>query len=351
MKRVPLLVMITDSHLKRGNEEQIIEIFRQAIEKAKRHGFNVVYHIGDWFDSRKYQALSTLKATVIILDMFEAAGMTLRVIPGNHDKPDYESEDSYLDVFTKYPALELITTYKGFHYGEHIVHLIPFFDEKTTYSKYLGPALEGLGKGKNILLTHIAVDGVRNNDGSEMEGVVSEKTISEAFDLTCIGHYHDLQELADGKIVYIGSTHQHNFGEDDLKGMTILYNDLTMEQEKFDTVEYKAVTIDLNTAIDSDIEETIEKYKDSKDHIRIKFSGAPEKTSSVDKNKFKKIGIDVKVKADVVDVDLSYTDVQDFKKFNPNTIIEEWDKFVINKEVDEDLATSGRERLVNILIK
>ena len=66
----PLIGMVTDSHLKKGNEAQIIEIFRQAITKIKELGLSVLYFVGDWFDSRKYQGLSTLKATAIIFKMF-----------------------------------------------------------------------------------------------------------------------------------------------------------------------------------------------------------------------------------------------------------------------------------------
>lgn len=349
--RKPLLVMITDTHLKRGNEAQIIEIFRQAKDKAIKLGLKHVYFVGDWFDSRKYQHLSTLRATIEILEMYEEAGITLRAIPGNHDKPDYKAEGSYLDVFKKYSALDLITSHDVFNEDGIWVHMIPFFDEKDSYSTYLESAVKAAtdsDEHKHILLTHVAVNGVKNNDGSEMEEVVGPRQFTNHFDKTFIGHYHDYQELADGDIIYIGSTHQHNFGEDEFKGMTVLYDDLSIEQFRFETKQYKMVKIDLNTVPMKEVEDLIEKYEDAEDNVRFKFSGVAEKLKSIDKNKFKRKGIDVKVKEDAVDVDLSYVELVDFKGFDSSSIIEEWDDFTERKDVEKDMSDRGRKRLTDL---
>lgn len=343
--------MLTDSHLKKGNESQIVEIFRQAIEKIKSLKLDVLYFVGDWFDSRKYQGLSTLKATAIIFKMFADEGVKLRIIPGNHDKPDYHSEDSYLDIFEHYPNIYIVRDHEYFEEGDVRVHMIPFFDEKESYAQYLDIAYESLSDVCNILLTHVAVNGVKNNDGSEMEDVVGLNQFTDHFDFTFIGHYHDYQELANGSIVYIGSSHQHNFGEDDLKGLTVMNEDTSIDQFKFDTKEFKMIQIDLNTVPFEKVEELSKKYEKSEDNVRFKFTGAKEKLEAIDKSKLKRLGIDVKVKADDVDIDLSYAELIDFKGFDSTSIIEEWDDFAERKQVCEKMHTDGKERLVNLLIK
>ena len=352
-----MLGMLTDTHLAKGNEEQVVDIIKQSIDNVFEKGLDRLYFLGDWFDSRKYQSYSTLKATIQILNYAEEKGICIYAIPGNHDKPNYESEESYLDVFEKYPSLILIRDYECFAHedseGRSVgVHMIPFFDEKTTYSRYLEMALDQCGEyDKNILLTHIAVNGVRNNDGSKMEDVVSPKLISRSFDLTCIGHYHDYQELEDGSIVYIGASHQHNFGEDKRKGVTFIQKDLSLTQERLNTKEFNLIKVDLSTHTEEEVKEISDKYKDSKDNVRIKFTGTKEALAAIDKKKYSKLGIGVVKEADEVDVDISYADVVDFKAFNPNTIIEEWGEFAKKKGISDEHAEKGLERLTRILIK
>ena len=346
----PLLIVGTDTHLKNGNESQIIDIFKQMLDEAIKLGLSEVYFDGDWFDSRKYQSLSTLRATITILDMYEEAGVLLKAIPGNHDKPNYEAEDSYLDVFGRYKSLDLTTTTSYSDYGDVRIHMIPFFDEKTSFQKYLEESIKNIDNSKkNVLMTHVAVDGVRNNDGSEMEGVVGLSQFTDHFDLVLIGHYHDCQELADGKIIYIGSTHQHNFGENSAKGVTVLYDDLSIEQIQLKTKTFNAIQIDLNTVPEEEVKQLIEKYSNHDDNIRFKFTGTEEKLKAVDKSKFKKLGIDVKCSADAMDVDLSYTELIDFKGFDVATIIEEWKEFSGRKGVDEKMSAEGLERLKEVL--
>jgi DNA repair protein SbcD/Mre11 len=346
----PIIGVITDTHLSLKNEDQIKDIFKQAIAKVKSKGFKELYHSGDHFDNRKYQTQSTLKTSKEIFRMFEEEGVELRIIPGNHDKANYESEDSYLDVFDRYPSIKVIKTQGYFDHGNIRVHMIPFFKESTMYSSYLSESIKNIDKSKkNVLITHVAIDGVKNNDGSVMENVVGVSSVIDNYDLTLIGHYHDYSELANGKIVYIGSTHQHNFGENKRKGITFLYDDLSMTQEAFVTKQFNTVNIDLNTIPAKELNVLMEEYGNNEDMVRFKFNGPKEKLKGIDKSKFDKLGIDIKVSVDEVDVDVSYADVVDFKGFDDTSIIIEWSDFAKKKELSEDIVNNGKERLVRVL--
>jgi len=337
----PQLIAITDTHLNPKNIDLVIEIFRQAIATVLRLKLNVLYHIGDAFDSRKYQPLDTLAAFYDILDMLEGAGITLRCIPGNHDKPDYFRTRSYLDIYRKHKALDLVRDYKRFPEGDFMIHMIPFFDEKEVYPHYLGkvnlsPALT------NILFTHIAVNGVKNNDGSEIEDTLAINKFKD-FEKVLVGHYHNKQEV--GNVIYIGSAFQKDYGEDDDKGVTILYKDGSLEQIKLVFPKFETVKINLNTITNEELDKKFKEHKDSEDNIRFKFSGTKEKLAALDRPKYAKVGIDIKTEQDDPTVDIDYAELIDFTGFDKSKILDEWDDFQEKHSIEEEISVEGKSRL------
>lgn len=341
MKKTPLFILITDTHLNHKNIELVIDIFRQAIEQAVKYGFKVIYHAGDLFDSRKHQTLATLKAFAKILMMFEEVGITLRAIPGNHDKPDYLSASSYLDVYEKYSSLELVREWACFPEGDYYIHMIPFFDEKEAYMDYLKAAVFVQG-WKHMLVTHIAVDGVKNNDGSEIENTFDKKGFKK-FEKVLVGHYHNKQEV--GNVVYVGSAFQKDYGEDDDKGMSLIYDDGSIERIELDFPRFKTVKIDLNVVTPEDLEKTFKSHKNSEDNVRFKFSGTKEKLVALDRPKYVKAGIDVKTEQDDPEVDLDYAELAHFTGFDKTKIKEEWEEFSEKHDICEAMSAEGKERL------
>lgn len=342
MKKRPLILIITDTHLSNKNVEQVIDIFRQAIAQAQKLGLKVIYHAGDIFDSRKHQTLATLSAFALILQMFEDAGMILRAIPGNHDKPDYFSPNSYLDVYQKYSSLELVREYNRFPHGDVMVHMIPFFDEKESYPFYLKKAEISKAMNLNILITHVAVDGVKNNDGSEIEETLSTSKFKN-FDKVIVGHYHNKQEV--GNVVYCGSAYQKDFGEDEDKGVTVMYEDGSLEQIKLDFPRFETVKIDLNVVTPQELEKALKTHGGSEDNIRFKFSGTKEKLAALDRSKYAKAGIDVKTEQDDPEIDLDYAELAEFSGFDKGKILDEWDEFSEKHKIEETIVGEGKQRL------
>lgn len=342
----PLLILITDTHLNHKNIDLVISIFRQTIDHGKIRGLKTIYHAGDIFDSRKHQTLSTLKAFALILQMFEDEGMTLRAIPGNHDKPDYFSPNSYLDVYQKYSSLDLIREGDYFLEGDWIIHMIPFFDEKESYPFYLKKYIEQnkpSPKQKNLLITHIAVDGVKNNDGSEIEETFDIKIFKDLFDKVIVGHYHNKQTV--GNITYCGSAYQKDFGEDEKKGMTIMYSNGELEQVELSAPKFETVKIDLNKITPEELDKKLKLYQNTPDNVRFKFSGTKEKLTSLNREKFKKAGIDIKTEQDDPEIDLDYATLIDFTGFDKKKIIIEWNEFTEKHKIDKQIINKGKEQL------
>lgn len=74
---------------------------------------------------------------------------------------------------------------------------------------------------QNILYIHEGINGALSQP-SDKE---LPAKIFEPFDKILVGHYHNRTKIKNTNIEYIGSSRQHNFGEDEEKGYTILYSD------------------------------------------------------------------------------------------------------------------------------
>lgn len=353
MKR-PLLFIITDIHLSENTYQQVEEVVYESFTQAISRGFNAIDIIGDIFDSRKSQSLTVLESWERILDRAYEIGLTLRVIPGNHDKPNYNSERSYLDIFKKHPAQDLYRVPTVLATGENVeLYYLPFFDEKKTLPKYLEDIVLAAtpskkSRFKRVLLTHIAIDGVMNNDGSKIEGSVSKSDL-KVFDKIFVGHYHNEQKF--DNVHYIGSLMPKNFGEDNNKGATVVYNDLSTERVELGFKKYVTEKIDLNSMTQKEIEKVVEKHSDSKDNVRFKFQGTREKLDSIKKvkSKFEEKGIDTKFEEFDPEINLDYTTITEFSGFEKETIIEEWNEFSTLNEIDDTTKESGLELLTETL--
>lgn len=345
----PLMLLMTDDHLADVSAELSISIHRQARAKAKELGFDVIHHTGDIIDSRKSQSWTVLKTMITILREYEEDDIKLRIIPGNHSKPDYDSEESFLDVFERYPAMELIRDYGRFLLkNDTVVHMVPFFDEHTTYPHYLKRAVEGIAESaQNVLLTHVGVNGVRRNDGSDVENGL-KSNVFNLFDIVFIGHFHDYQEV--GNCVYYGATHQHNFGEGEDKGLTVVYEDLTFEQFPLDVPKYITHKIDVNKVTDEELEEAID--LDSKyDYHKVKFTGTKDKLASIETKikSLKRGGVKVESVSNDPVVDVSYEELVTFKGFDRESILEEWESFCDKREFDPEIRKEMAEQLKNTI--
>lgn len=345
----PLLFIVTDIHLTGENSVETEDLMMQAFCEASALGFDHIYVSGDVFDSRKAQTLKALESWLNILNKALELGITLRTIPGNHDKPSYKSERSYLDIYSMHPSMDLTRDHRTYRAGDFVIHMIPFFDERDVYPEYLSKSLSSLGENpdsRHILITHIAVDGVKNNDGSEIQDTLSPKSFSN-FERVFVGHYHDYQEV--GNVVYVGAVRQKNFGENKTKGFTVVYDDGSWNQIKSYFKEYETVKINLNTITETELKKLMDEYKDPKDNIRFKMSGTKEKLKSIDKSRFEEIGIDIKCEQDDPEVIIDYLELADFEGFDSTSIKLEWEDFSEKNEIVDDIRKSGKLLLEKVL--
>ena len=338
-------IVLTDTHLNQNNIDQNKDVYIQAINLAKKHNLNKVLHAGDIFDARKGQTDSLLKTFEEILDLFHENGITLVAIPGNHDKSDYKSDVSYLDPYKHHPGFNLLRS-GGF--AEDNIYMFPYFLEDGTYESLLKQSIQRDFKnfGKDcILITHVAVNGVKNNDGSKIENNIKPALFSK-FTKVLVGHYHNKSTVGTN-IFYIGSAFQHNFGEDISKGFTLIMEDGTTQFAKATFKEYKKIVIEIEKVSPKEIEKMVETYANSEDSIRFVFKGTHEKLQAIDKTKFTKVGIDIKRESDEIEIGVEEAKNDEFISFDQTSIAKEFDEFCEQNNLDKK---SGNKYLKQTLV-
>lgn len=304
MKRIPIALVLTDTHLAEDNSELVKYIWEQAVLKCQELKINKMFFDGDFFTTRKAQPLFIDDIAREIVQSVLDKDIELFLMPGNHDKVDLTSERSYLDEYKPYKNCTVISAYDYCVIGLTTIHFVPYFKEQENYSLYLERAVNAVklqNTPKHILLTHIAVNGVRNNDGTIIDKGVGLEQF-KCFDTVMVGHYHNQSKIGDN-IYYIGSAYQSNFGEDDKKGFTILYSDGTHEFIQSTFPKYIKHTVDISD--EKKIKKLQKEYAHSDDNIRIIFKGDETQLASLNKEKFNAIGIDIKFEKEVIRQDLS----------------------------------------------
>lgn len=340
-KRTPIAILITDTHCSDQTVDINLEIFSQVILIAKTIGVDKVFHGGDVFTSRKGQPEVVLNTFKAILDLFEDHEIRLFCISGNHDKVNGNATSSYLNVYEKHPSFKLMKEDECIIIGAVGFHFLSYYDEKLTYPDKLLQTKRDLDRTLyNILITHCAINGVRTNSGVAVADELSPDLFKD-FDLVLVGHYHDRQELSP-KIVYVGSPYQANFGEDEHKGCTILYDDggyefVNLEFPKYTTIKYEAKDLDTKAL------KAITKAK-MEGNVRVKITGKlqPEQTQLIEHLN------DAGVRLEIASTEISPLEIgQGQTQFSSSDILLTYDEWVKEKNVQQ--PEFGKQLLTKVL--
>lgn len=322
MKNKPILTISTDWHIKKENIEDIKKLIIEQCELSVKLGVKYLVCLGDVFESRVSQREDVLKAFKDILDIIHSYELKLIVIPGNHDKTNYDSIDSFLLPYEQHPAIKLVNDHVSTSISDVKMYFIPFFNEGVWVEEFDKLTLTG---SQNILFTHIAVTGSVNNDGTHVSSSISPKLFSK-FNKVFSGHYHDQQKI--GKNFYhLPSIQQNNFGENSDKGFTVLYDDLSHELVKSTFKEFIKVKVDLDTYSQDDLNTLKRKYGQSNDNVRFEFIGSDDVLKSIKKEDFTSLGIDIKTKSKEIVNDIEYIETVEIVEHNKDTILEAFKNF------------------------
>ncbi len=337
MKKI-ITFLITDLHRKEENGKTIDGVFERIVELCKANNITNIINAGDNFHSRKGQLQNILVGFERNLDSLEEAGIIMHCIPGNHDKTDYGLEESFLNPYKHHPALNLIKNPAGVLLNDIMFHFIPFFDEKVLYVERLNSYIESVPKllkqykGRNILITHVGINGAKTNDNHVHDSPIVYKDLFKHFDKTLVGHFHNKTDLGKN-IHYVGSTIQHNYGETTDKGIVCIYDDLTFDYVEVDFPKFIVVEYNVDDVKNKKKIADLVKKIENGDRVRIILSGEEKEIKSLDLNYIKLLGIDIKTKSEV---EISDDGEQHLEliEFDNKKILEEFKVFCEKENID-----------------
>ena len=319
-------LIFTDLHLNAINKDICLNFFDKLISFAKEKNIENIFFLGDFTDNRKGLDLITISTILSIFKKIKESNLEFYLIPGNHDKFIVSNEESYLEI-CKYNHLFENIYLKSIGSFDYI--FFPYFE-----GQYFEKGIEYLKNIKlerdTILLGHYMY-----------EQIPSE--IKNKFAKVFLGHNHEKGEFPNG--MYIGSCFQQNFSEDNNKGFSILYNDLSVELIPFCEKEYILQKIDVNVFDLKKIKDFILNFKEKNKNklLKIELVGVNKDISEI--KEFLKQNDIVFVSKIENNTENIREEILNISEFSHNQIIKYFNDFCQENTVDKKV----KEKIIIIL--
>ena len=328
-------MLLNDVHVSKDNIQEFHANWDEALSVCKDKGITDLILGGDLWQSRSSQTLSTLLAVRDALIKARRMEIDVTIAEGNHCKVDQESILGYGHVFDRYPGVLVIDEVATIPYGDNVtLYVMSYFPENGSFTKRFSEIVKGLNHTKvNILYIHEGINGaLAHASDNELPS-----KIFKDFDKVLVGHYHNRCRIEGTNIEYIGSSRQHNFGEDEEKGYTVLYTDGSTEFIKNKAnLRYKVFELsDKEIRQDGFIREIREFTENPKYLVKTKICCDTKEVAGVDKAKLLEIGVS---KIDIVTKDTVVGNSQSSGldvKFDKSGIKKEYSGFCEQKEIKD----------------
>lgn len=344
----PCLLLLNDIHVSKDNIPAFTANWQEAVDICREMGIREIAVGGDLFLSRAAQTLGVLLAVHDALLTAAENGIHVTLAEGNHDLVDQEAVRGYCHVFDRHPNVLVCDEYVSLPVGDDcrfVLHLMGYFPEDGSFRTRLDRLKEEAldPKRLNFLYIHEGINGaLAQPSGKELPA-----RIFEGFDKVFVGHYHNRCIIPKTRIEYIGSSRQHNFGEDEEKGYTVIYTDGTHEfiRNKVNT-RYKVLDVPVERAGLHLMDELREIDADGCYKIKVRVHAPQAAMKSVDKAALLEAGATkVELIADDEEM-LEASSSSLFEKFDSRRIRETYEEFCREKQI-EDVA-AGLEYLYKI---
>lgn len=324
----PAALLLNDIHISKDNIPEFQKNWDEALDICAQYQIPDMIIGGDLWLSRSSQTLGVLMAVRQAVIKATKAGISLTIAEGNHDKVDQESILGYGHLFSEYPNVYVVDDYTVIDIGDKVsLYIMSYFPENGSFTERLQDIIANDFEPwrHNILYIHEGINGALATP-NEKELPTS---IFKDFNQVLVGHYHNRCVVANTNIEYIGSSRQHNFGEDEEKGYTILYSDGSYEfiknqvNTRYKVMEFNGTQYDIIA-----MDELPELYKIK---VRIKCSSTMAKT--IDKQKLLEAGA---TKVEIVTEETEITQIASHaldKKFDKSGIKKEYTTFCADKGI------------------
>ena len=338
----PIVLHLTDTHAHNNNLELQESIWHQAVATCKQLKIKTLVHGGDWVTNRKAQSLAVLEHLVWIKELIRVNDIELIGITGNHDKADQESVFAYPNILYE-ESFEIVdeiyqSTIKGVEFT-----FMSYFPETGSFKERFKQI--SVDKTKpSVGIFHQGLNGGLSHHTSTNNKELPTGLFKD-FDRILIGHFHNRHNVVhDGEvdIWYTGSAYAANYGEDNDKGFTIIYDDGTIDFHQTDFPRYETISVDIAEVDGKWLSSTKKSIAASGSNVRVIVTGDESELKKVKKQKFSDIGVK-KLQLSVDSVGLEVAKCTDFVSLDKEAVIKGYKKFCINQEIDPEF---GLEYLV-----
>lgn len=331
----PCALLMNDIHVSKDNIPEFKLNWDEALKVCADNDVSSLIIGGDLWQSRSSQTLNVLIAVRNALILATNAGLEVTIAEGNHCKIDQESIIGYSHLFDKYPNVYVVDDYDSLSFGEHLVlHVMSYFPETGSFKSKLKELIASIKKtDTNILYCH---EGIQGALGGMILDSELPQNIFTPFDRVLVGHYHNRCVIDGTNIEYIGASRQHNFGEDEEKGYTLLYDDGSYKFIKNQVNQRYMVLSITAQQINSKLIDRLDEIKaDGRYKAKLKISCTSSEAAHIDKQKLLDAGAsNVTVTSDETknkDIDSSSLD----KKYDKNGVKTEYTMFCKEKEIKD----------------
>lgn len=333
----PCLLLLNDIHISKDNIPAFKANWQEAIDICRKMDVKEIAIGGDLFFSRAAQTLDVLLAVHDALLTAAEHGIHVTIAEGNHDKVNQENERGYCHVFDQHSNVLVCDEYVSLPLGDDcrfVLHMMGYFPEDGSFCTRLDRLKEEAldPKRLNFLYIHEGINGAlaQPND-KELPA-----KIFEDFDKVFVGHYHNRTIIDKTRIEYIGSSRQHNFGEDEEKGYTVIYTDGSHEFIKNQAnTRYRVIDVAAERAGLHLMDELREIDADGRYKVKVRVHAPQAAMKSVDKAGLLDAGA---TKVELIADDEEMLEVAAsslFEKFDSHRIRETYEEFCREKQIDD----------------
>lgn len=333
----PCLLLLNDIHISKDNIPAFKANWQEAIDICRKMDVKEIAIGGDLFFSRAAQTLDVLLAVHDALLTAAEHGIHVTIAEGNHDKVNQENERGYCHVFDQHSNVLVCDEYVSLPLGDDcrfVLHMMGYFPEDGSFCTRLDRLKEEAldPKRLNFLYIHEGINGAlaQPND-KELPAKIFEE-----FDKVFVGHYHNRTIIDKTRIEYIGSSRQHNFGEDEEKGYTVIYTDGSHEfiKNKVNT-RYRVIDVAAERAGLNLMDELREIDADGRYKVKVRVHAPQAAMKSVNKAALLDAGA-TKVELIADDEDMLEVAASSlFEKFDSHRIRETYEEFCREKQIDD----------------
>lgn len=333
----PCLLLLNDIHISKDNIPAFKANWQEAIDICRKMDVKEIAIGGDLFFSRAAQTLDVLLAVHDALLTAAEHGIHVTIAEGNHDKVNQENERGYCHVFDQHSNVLVCDEYVSLPLGDDcrfVLHMMGYFPEDGSFCTRLDRLKEEAldPKRLNFLYIHEGINGAlaQPND-KELPAKIFEE-----FDKVFVGHYHNRTIIDKTRIEYIGSSRQHNFGEDEEKGYTVIYTDGSHEFIKNQAnTRYRVIDVAAERAGLNLMDELREIDADGRYKVKVRVHAPQAAMKSVDKAALLDAGA---TKVELIADDEEMLEVAAsslFEKFDSHRIRETYEEFCREKQIDD----------------